>query len=127
MSPFDRGRAIEHQLDGMGSNFPTIDKYTVGSGGVATDVTSIKSIDLTAASYQNGNAVYNNLMRHSRTLSNFQSTTYGSVTVNVNSNTRRILEVAIPPTITPTQQAQITRAIADASNIGVDIITQIIR
>ena len=52
----DRGYEIERRLGGMCNNFPTIDKYTVskitGKTKTLSSITSIKSIDMTAKTYQ---------------------------------------------------------------------------
>ena len=55
LNPFDRGKSIEKTLDGWNNNFPVIDKFNKDS----RTITSIKSLDLNAKSYQSGNAVFN--------------------------------------------------------------------
>jgi hypothetical protein len=59
LSPFDRGREIERLLGGMGNNFPVIDKFGKYANGVHQSVTSIKSVDLAASSYNSGTCVSN--------------------------------------------------------------------
>jgi filamentous hemagglutinin len=58
LSPFARGQSIEQTLGAnLPQNFPVIDKFNWDTG-VAT---SIKSIDLTAPSYQNMSTLSNTL------------------------------------------------------------------
>jgi len=126
LGAFERGRKIENALGGMGNNFPTIDKFVKNSKDIATSITSIKSIDIFAKSYQGNNAIYNQVMKYVNSLAGFQTTTWGGTRVIVNSSTNRILELAIPPGATSTQLAQINKAIADAAKQGITVVTKVI-
>jgi hypothetical protein len=63
LDQFTRGRVIEQMLGGMGNNFPVIDSYMLGANNVASSISSIKSLNLAAQTYQTGNSVYNLVMR----------------------------------------------------------------
>ena len=121
--PFERGWEIEKALGGMMNNFPVIDKFTVGAKGIASSITSIKSIDVTAKTYQKGNNFYNTIKGYVDDLANFSTTTYGGVTVKVNQNTSRILELALPPVqLTKSQADQLDKITKEASKKGVKIV-----
>ncbi|MDD4674008.1 MAG: hypothetical protein PHI03_13850, partial [Bacteroidales bacterium] len=121
LNPVQRGNLIEKTLGGWCNNFPVIDKAGKIVDGFRTSITSIKSIDLFAKSYQDGNKVYNTIMNYSNSLKNFNSKTWGDITVNVNSNTKRILELAITKNASSAQMNQIYHAIKDAAKIGIKI------
>ena len=121
-----RGVAIERMLGGMNNNFPVIDKFVKGANNFASSITSIKSMDLLAKSYQSGNTVYNTVMKYGNSLANFTSTQWANITVNVNSSTQRILELAIPPGATQAQINQIYKAGEELVKKGVSVIVKII-
>jgi RHS repeat-associated protein len=127
LDQFTRGQVIEKILGGWGNNFPVIDKVGKLVNGVHQSVTSIKSIDLAAKSYQSGNTLYNTIMGYTNSLANFTTKTYGGFTAYVGSGTQRVLEVAIPSGATSAQMAQINKAVADAAKLGVDIVTKVIK
>ena len=128
LTPFKRGQAIERMLGAnLPQNFPTIDKAVRGANNLASSITSIKSIDLAARTYQQGNALFNRIMTYSRSVANFTNRTWAGETVRVNSSTQRILELAIPHGATQTQWEQISKAIAEAAKIGVEIVPIVIR
>ena len=68
LNPFDRGKSLEATLKGWGNNFPVIDKFDKTS----RTITSIKSLDLNAKSYQSGNAVFNRVKGYIDKLAGFQ-------------------------------------------------------
>ncbi|PRX52876.1 hypothetical protein B0G52_1501, partial [Cohnella sp. SGD-V74] len=125
LSPFERGVEIERALGGWNNNFPVIDKAGDIVNGYRTSITSIKSIDLSAKSYQSGNTVYTTIMGYSKKLTKFETTSYGGTTIRVNSSTQRILEVAIPKGASPAQLEQIKGAVNHAGKIGVQVIIKI--
>ena len=127
MKAFDRGWEIEKLLGGMGNNFPTIDKFVNGAKGFAKSITSIKSMDLGAKTYQKGNAVYNTIIKYANDLSGFKSTTWSKITVNVNSSTQRILELALPTNVSAAQLEQINKAIIEAGKKGIDVVIKYIK
>ena len=93
MNALQRGRRIEEMLGAnplWPKNFPTIDKVV---DGVAT---SIKSMDLTAKSYQKGNAVLNTLKGYVDDLAKFTSETWGGTAVTKGETyTSKALELAV--------------------------------
>jgi len=121
LSAVQRGQVIERALGGMCSNFPVIDKFVNGANGIASSITSIKSMDLGAASYQKGNAVFNTIMGYANKLADFGTTTWNYITVNVGNSTQRVLQLVIPEGATAAQQAQIQAAIKAAVESGVQI------
>ncbi|SFC36315.1 RHS repeat-associated core domain-containing protein [Flagellimonas taeanensis] len=75
LNRFARGRTIENMLGAntrWARNFPVIDKI---EDGVAT---SIKSVDLTAKSYQSGNNLFNTLKGYVDKLDNFSGAAWGN-------------------------------------------------
>ena len=121
LSAIQRGQIIEKALGGMCTNFPTIDKFVNGEDGIASSITSIKSMDLGAASYQTGNTVFNTIMGYANTLADFDTTTWNYITVNVDDSTQRILQLVIPEGATDAQQSQIQAATDGAAEEGVQI------
>lgn len=93
MNALQRGRRIEEMLGAnplWPKNFPTIDKVV---DGVAT---SIKSMDLTAKSYQKGNAVLNTLKGYVDDLAKFTSESWGGTAVSKGETyTSKALELAV--------------------------------
>lgn len=89
----ERGLAIERALGGnLPKNFKTIDKLV---DGVAT---SIKSVDLTATSYNKGNGLLSTLKGYVNKLDNFTNYALDGVQVREGIEyTSKALEVAIEP------------------------------
>jgi RHS repeat-associated protein len=128
MGAFKRGQEIEKLLGGWNNNFPIIDMAVKNSKNIASSITSIKSLDLTAKSYQTETQFYNAIMRYTKKLSNFTNTTYGGNIVNVDSNTIRYLQLAFPDVKLSQYQAKaLDQAIQDAANMGVTIKVTIIK
>ena len=127
LKPFDRGWELERIFGGMGNNFPVIDKFTQGAGKIASSVTSIKSLDVTAKSYQSGKAVYNRIMKYVDQLAGFTQGRLSELTVGVDADTIKILELIIPPGATDEQIAQIMQAVIDAAEQGIEIITHVVQ
>jgi hypothetical protein len=99
-----------------------------GANNMASRITSIKSIDLTAASYLRGNAVFNRLSQYLTSLANFSGRTWGGETVRVGAQTARVLEVAIPPNAaTASQLAQLQRAAALAQQLGIQLNIRVVQ
>ena len=125
LDQFSRGWSFERLLGGMCNNFPVIDKFINAGRGLLTSITSIKSMDILAASYQKGNAVFNTIMGYVSELAGFFGTTYQGTTYTVATGVTRILELVIRPGMTTDQLAQIHKAIIEAAKIGVQIIIHI--
>lgn len=71
-------------------NFPTIDKF---SDGVAT---SIKSIDLNAATYQDATRLAYRVRQYINDVSEFDGATWANYEVNSSEIKRRAVSLAIP-------------------------------
>jgi RHS repeat-associated protein len=124
MNALERGLVIEKGLGGnLPRNFPVIDKL---ENGVAT---SIKSLDLTAQSYQKGGAVLSRLKGYINTLSNFSRGELSGVVAEQGVNfTSKTLEVAVQPgKATLSQWEQIGRAMEYAKNQGVEFSMKFVK
>ena len=127
LDAFTRGYELERAFGGMCNNFPTIDKFTEVGNHVITDMTSIKSMDLSTVTYQTGNTVYNTLMAYGQKLLEFNGTKYANNIYTVSSNALRHLELIIPPGATAAQLDQISRAAASLKELGVELFTRIVQ
>jgi hypothetical protein len=118
---FARGDALEgisaggrSEVRTLARNFPTIDRFIGGTtsvGGVVDRITSVKSMDLNAATYTNvSGAITSRLNRYADLLSGFTTRTWGGNTVTAGAATERVLEIIIPRGATPAQLAEITAA-----------------
>lgn len=126
LNALQRGRAIENMLGADASwarNFPTIDKI---ENGVAT---SIKSMDLTASSYQKGNSVLNTLKGYVDSLSSFSSKTWGGTRViEGQSYTSKALELAVQTGKgSESQWSQINQAIKYAQDNNINVTIRFIK
>lgn len=104
-------------------SFKTIDRVA-GTGPVAEEVASIKTIDVKAKSYQKPNALYNTMRRYTRSVSGFKTEARAGVRVTAGQSTRRVLDVVVEPGApTPAQEAQIQRAVqaGKADNVTVNV------
>nr|WP_315143870.1 DUF6443 domain-containing protein [uncultured Flavobacterium sp.] len=121
---FERGRRIETMLgENLGWNFPTIDKI---KDGVAT---SIKSMDLTAGTYQKGNSVLNTLKGYINKLDGFTSATWGGQTVTEGvTYTSKSLELAVQTGKgSESQWSQIADAIKYAQDKNINVTIRFIK
>jgi len=118
MNPFARGREIERLFGAnLPSNFPTFDRF---ANGVAT---SIKSIDLGAASYQNAATLARTLDGYVDSVAAFNRTTpWAGATVDPALITTRQLQLVVPGAETSAQQALINAAASRAQGMGVQFI-----
>lgn len=107
---------LGHNLPG---NFPTIDRF---SNGIAT---SIKSIDLDAASYLSGNGLRNTLTRYVDKVADFNGANWAKVRIQPNQITGRSLEVVVPHGGNAAQQATLADIIkyGSSQNVTVKVIT----
>jgi hypothetical protein len=88
---FARGIAIETALGkNLAAGFPVIDRFLNGTA------TSIKSIDLTAKTYQDTKALSGTLEKYVDAVSNFNGAKYGVESVAQSEIAARELQVAIP-------------------------------
>jgi len=123
LAPSARGFAAEKILGGnLPAAFPVIDKFV---DGVAT---SIKSIDLTAASYNKGNGLLNTLKGYVNKLDNFNGKTFDGVTVNGSDITSKVLDVAVQPgKASLSQWEQIAKAMQYAKDNNIQFNLQFIK
>jgi len=105
LNPFDRGKSIEKTLDGWNNNFPVIDKFNKDS----RTITSIKSLDLNAKSYQSGNAVFNRVKGYIDKLAGFQRGELQEIIIESGDFDNRVLELAIPEGATSSQLEQLKK------------------
>ncbi|MCG2642893.1 hypothetical protein L6639_27210 [Bradyrhizobium sp. WYCCWR 12678] len=86
--------------------------------GVAT---SIKSIDLGAATYQNAAALTNTLNGYVNSIASFTPVNWGAAQLAGSPITARILTVAMPSAGTAAQQNAISQVIQSAATRGVTV------
>jgi filamentous hemagglutinin len=120
LSPFARGQSIEQTLGAnLPQNFPVIDKFNWDTG-VAT---SIKSIDLTAPSYQNMSTLSSTLNGYVNSVAGFSGQNWAGISINANQITGLQLQLAIPEgTASAAQQAMINATATRAQGLGVGFI-----
>lgn len=113
-----RGRAIEQQLGAnLAPNFPVIDRFEDGM------VTSIKSIDLSAATYQDAARLAARIDTYVDQLVGFEGRTSGPEVITAKDIGGRTLEIAVPEgSVTAAQQAAIEAAQDRAAGLGVSLI-----
>jgi hypothetical protein len=104
----------------MGANLPrtfkTLDNFENGAA------TSIKSIDLTAATYQDASRLTSTLYRYINKLANYEDSTLGDITIRVRDITSRTLSIVIPRgTMTSTQRAAFDAARSRAEKLGIKV------
>ena len=131
LGAFERGYELERKLGGMCNNFPTIDKFveaiSTGSQKILSSITSIKSMDVTAKTYQNASKMYSTLKKYIDDLYKFTETTYKNIDYLVDDDAKRILELALPPVNLSSDQAKmLEKAIEYAKEKGIEILIQII-
>ncbi|MGC1776662.1 MAG: hypothetical protein WBB34_01860 [Xanthobacteraceae bacterium] len=100
-------------------NFPVIDKIP---NGVAT---SVKSIDLNAATYQNDISLVNRLLQYVENVRDFDGATWGGKEVSADQISGWAVQLIIPKGSTTAAQRAIidqVREIAKRSNRSVDVI-----
>ena len=104
LNPFTRGQQIEQALGhNLPGNFPVIDKF---ENGLAT---SIKSLDLDAATYQSGSTLTRTLNGYVDKVAGFQGRTWAGVRIRPQDVTGRALDLAIPHSGSAAQQASSVR------------------
>lgn len=116
---FKRGQIIDKALgNNLGYNFPVVDKLNDRT------ITSIKSMDLTANTYQTGRGIYNALVKNIDDLEAFEKRSWRHTTINIDDYDYKQLEVAIPKiTISKDQKNGLEQAVkyAKSKNINVKI------
>ena len=116
---FKRGQIIDKALgNNLGYNFPVVDKLNDRT------ITSIKSMDLNANTYQTGRGIYNALVKNIDDLEAFEKRSWRHTTINIDDYDYKQLEVAIPKiTISKDQKNGLEQAVkyAKSKNINVKI------
>lgn len=100
-------------------NYPVIDKIP---GGVTT---SVKSIDLNAATYQNEISLGNRLLQYVEDVRDFEGAVWGGLDIQPGQITGRAVQLIVPKgSMTDAQQAVLNwaRQIAKQNNRPVDIV-----
>ncbi len=119
----ERGFAAEKEFGGnLPYGFPVIDAFE------NEVVTSIKSIDVTAPSYQEGNTLLNTLKGYIRKLSSFQSGARGNVKITSCDYKIKVLNIAIQPGKPSTAQFnQIGQAMQYGKANGISVIVSYVK
>jgi hypothetical protein len=122
LKALERGQQIEDMLGrNLIRNFPVIDKWY---NGVAT---SIKSIDLTAKSYQDIEVLIQTIKGYVNELAAFQGAQWAGLEIKSWEITSRVLQLAIPEGATEAQLSAINELINWASTQGVEIIITVVK
>lgn len=104
--PVERGLRIETILGGnLPRSFPVIDRF---AGGVAT---SIKSVDLSAATYQTTSRLSSRLNTYVDSIANFRGTNFAGVQIAASDITARSLVIAVPAGAGTAAQQRALRAV----------------
>ncbi len=110
--PLERGDIIDKAMgNNLGHNFPTIDKVENGV------VTSVKSRDLGAKTYQNGNKLEKVIVKDINKVSGFIGETFNGKFVNAEEIVGRQLQVVVPNVTL--SEAQIN-AVNNATKHGIE-------
>jgi len=122
LAPILRGDIIENLLGrNLAKNFPVIDKF---ANGVAT---SIKSLDLNAATYQNTANLASKINSYVDSLASFNGQTWAGRAIEGSEIVGKELQLAIPSgSISVAQKAVIEAATTRAANMGIELITTVI-
>ena len=112
-----RGRVIERAFGAnLPPNFEVIDRF---SQGIAT---SIKSLDLTAATYQDPARLLSRINRYVDQLANFTGARQGVNEIRESQIMGRKLQLVVPGNVTtPIQRAALQRAAERAKSLGVEL------
>ena len=117
LGPSPRGFAIEEALGGnLPRSFPTIDSFANGTA------TSIKSIDLTASSYQTAARLTGRLNGYVDSVAGFDGAVFDGVRIAPGATTARELVVAIEPGVASSaQQAALAEVVQYGASNGVTV------
>jgi hypothetical protein len=89
----------------LSTTFPVIDDFAEG---VAT---SLKSIDVTSASYQTGTSVVNKISQYARDLASFTELRQGSAAITAAETHTRLLSVVFEEGAVSSEQARALQAL----------------
>jgi filamentous hemagglutinin len=116
LNPFQRGQQVEQALGhNLPSNFPVIDRFESGLA------TSIKSLDLNAAAYQNTSTLNRTLNGYVDTMAGFQGRTWAGVRIRPQDITGRALDLAVPHSGSAAQQVIINQTVTYGASRGVTV------
>lgn len=116
LDPFLRGQRIEQGLGhNLPGNFPVIDRF---ENGLAT---SIKSLDLDAATYQSTATLNRTLTGYVDKAAGFQGQTWAGVRIRSQDISGRALDLAIPHSGSAAQQAIISQTVKYGASRGVTV------
>lgn len=121
--PLDRGYVLEATEGGnLPPNYPTIDRIERTDDGV--DITSIKSLDPQAKSYQ-GSRFTRTINEYVDSVADFNGKDHGGVEVTAREIDHRTLDLIIrPDSLTPAQTERLDRAIERAESKGVKLVVK---
>lgn len=113
-----RGLYIEQKLGGnLPAGFPVVDRFADGV------VTSIKSIDLRAAGYQNASRLKSIVNGYVDRVARFNGNSLGTFDIDANKITGRALNLAVPEdSLTSVQRRVLDIAKNRAKSLNVDLI-----
>ncbi|MGL4426364.1 MAG: hypothetical protein ACRCUQ_01220, partial [Alphaproteobacteria bacterium] len=107
---------IEQALgQNLHKNYPVIDKFDNGV------VTSIKSIDLNAKTYQDSKKLQRTLEKYVDKVAGFEGSTFAAKPIKLEEIRLRALDLAIPHSGTPAQQQIFKNLVDYAKNKGVTV------
>ncbi|MGL4825644.1 MAG: hypothetical protein ACRC4G_05580, partial [Alphaproteobacteria bacterium] len=110
------GEKIEQALgQNLHKNYPVIDRFDNGV------VTSIKSIDLNAKTYQDAKKLERTLERYVDKVAWFEGSTFAAKPIKLEEIRLRALDLAIPHSGTPAQQQIFKNLVDYAKNKGVTV------
>ena len=116
LPPTKRGELIEIRLGhNLPKSFPVIDMYTPLNNGV----TSMKSVDLTANTYQTPGKLFRILVTYIDKLASFNGAKHGGVEITADDAQHRTLDLAVPHMGSATQSEELTRATEYAIKQGI--------
>jgi hypothetical protein len=115
----NRGKLIDIGLgNNLGTTFKGVDKFSDGT------VTSIKSMDIKASTYQNANNIYSKLKYYVDGVKGFEK--YGTITKDM--ITGRAIELALPDVnITSAQYDALQKAVQYAKSQGIGFTITIVK
>jgi hypothetical protein len=113
--PVTWGNIIDDSLgNNLGRTFPTVDQLEDGA------LTSIKSLDVTAQSYQTEAGLYNKLTTDIDSLAQFTSGYRNGITVEQSAYNSKVFELAVPDaTMNAAQVNAINQAKQYAAQLGI--------
>jgi RHS repeat-associated protein len=119
--PLVRGRLIEKMLGGSGDNSPVIDLFP------DRVVTSIKSLDLEAKSYQTQSRVESRIRGYINKVANYNGGKFGDTDIAKTDIEGRSLILAVPEGSTAAQQAALANMYSYGMNNGVVLQVEVIK